>query len=472
MDLTPSAAGHAGPTRADRLALGILLAAMPLLWLPAAWTPFWGDDYHYLSGAHLANEAGTPWLTTFWPEQPLYFWRPLSQEAWWRVVEGVLGGDVRLAHAALLVFHALAAIAVGLLARTLARACAWRDAGTIAALAAMLYGVLALHLLPVHWVAAANSPLLVLFSALAMAAWLAAGQAAGARQALLAVATPPLLALALLSKESAVLAPVLMVVLSIFAGRRPGRAQVLAWVACLAVAAGWLALRARATGAPAPEYAYAFGGNLVRNTASLCAWLLNVPREALRMLATGATAAGAAWAAAAALPVLVGLGLAVRGGVSRLAPRQWLLLPVAVGIAYAPYLPLQWNSYAYYAAVAAIVPAIALARLLAGRRVAPVVALLLAVSSAIAVEGTRRLDHPGLLGRARWAESTLRELERQSPRPPLSVVVEDEQRFYAIGGAGLAWRLGLAPGDVRRVAACPQEGACLQVRADASWRLD
>src|SRR5690606_17775567 len=180
MDLTPSAAGHAGPTRADRLALGILLAAMPLLWLPAAWTPFWGDDYHYLSGAHLANEAGTPWLPTFWPEQPLYLWRPQAQ-------------------------HALAAIAVGLLARTLARACAWRDAGTIAALAAMLYGVLALHLLPVHWVAAANSPLLVLFSALAMAAWLAAGQAAGARQALLAVATPPLLALALLSKESAVL---------------------------------------------------------------------------------------------------------------------------------------------------------------------------------------------------------------------------------------------------------------------------
>src|SRR5690606_39983263 len=113
------------------------------------------------------------------------------------------------------------------------------------------------------------------------------------------------------------------------------------------------------------------------------------------------------------LPVLVGLGLAVRGGVSRLAPRQWLLLPVAVGIAYAPYLPLQWNSYAYYAAVAAIVPAIALARLLAGRRVAPVVALLPAVSSAIGVEGTRRRARPGLLRSARWAGSPPRGAARQ-----------------------------------------------------------
>lgn len=471
VELTPRPAGHAGVSRPDRLALAILLAAMGLLWLPAAWTPFWGDDYLYLSGARLANAAGAPWIATFWPEQPLYFWRPLSQEAWWRVVDGVLGGDVRLAHAALLLFHALAAASVGLLARVLAQACAWTGAGAIAALAAMLYGVLALHLLPVHWVAAANSPLVVLFSSLAMSAWLALGQAAGARHAWLAMATPLLLALALLSKESAILTPVLMLVLSIFAGRRPGPSQVLAWLACLAVAAVWLALRTRATGAPAPEYAYAFGTNLARNAVSACAWLLNVPREALRMLATGAPATGAAWTAAAAVPMLLGLGLAVRGGRLRLTPRQWLLLPVAVGIAYAPYLPLQWNSYAYYAAVAAIVPAIALARLLAGRRVAPVVAVLLALSSAVAVEGTRRLDHPGLLGRARWAESTLRELERLSPRPPLSVVVADEQRFYAIGGAGLAWRLGLAPAQVRLVGACPQAGTCLQIHADGRWQL-
>src|SRR5690606_27201296 len=178
-----------------------------------------------------------------------------------------LGGDVRLAHAALLLFHLLAAASVGLLGWTLARACAWTAAGTIGALAGALYGVLALHLLPLHWVAAANSPLLVLFSSLAMAAWLAAGQVAGARRTVLAAATPVLLALALLSKESAVLTPLLMALLALFAGRPPVRGQALAWAGCLAVAAAWLVLRAQVTAGPAPEYAYAFGANLVRNAA-------------------------------------------------------------------------------------------------------------------------------------------------------------------------------------------------------------
>ena len=210
MALTPPHAGPASAARGDRLALAIVLLAMLALWLPAAWTPFWGDDYYYLSGARLANDAGLPWLATFWPQEPLYFWRPLSQEAWWRVVDGALGGDVRLAHAALLLFHGLAAASVGLLAWSVARACAWTPAGGIAALAGALYGVLALHLLPLHWVAAANSPLLVLFSSLAMAAWLGAGRAAGAWRLALAAMVPLLLALALLAKESAVLTPVLM----------------------------------------------------------------------------------------------------------------------------------------------------------------------------------------------------------------------------------------------------------------------
>ena len=473
MDLTPRSAGPAATPRSDRLALAILLAAMLLLWLPAAWTPFWGDDYYYLSGARLANDAGVPWIATFWPEQPLHFWRPLSQEAWWRLVDGALGGDARLAHAALLLFHALATASVGVLAWTVARACAWSPAGTIAALAAALYGVLALHLLPVHWVAAANSPLLVLFSSLAMAAWLAIGQVAGVRRTGLAIATPLLLALALLSKESAVLTPVLMAGLAMFCGARPGRAQALSWAACVALVLAWLALRAQVTRGPAPEYAYAFGANLLRNAASLCAWMLNVPRESLRMLATGQVATGLAWALAVALPMLAVLALAIRGGASRLSLRQWWLLPGFVAIAYAPYLPLDWNSYAYYAAVAAILPAIALARLLAGRRRLLAAATLLSLSSWLAVEGTRQLDHPGLIGRAHWAEAALAQLQAQPPNTPLQLQVVDEQRFYAIGAHGIAWRTGLPPGDMRIVEACePSPGSCLQVEADGTVRLD
>lgn len=459
-------------TRSDRVASAVLVAAALLVWLPAIGTPFWGDDYVYLSAARAANEGGLPWIATFWPEQPPAFWRPLSQEAWWRVVDAGLADDARLAHLVLLAMHALASVAVGLLAWTLARSCRWTPASTIGVLAAGVYGVLALHLLPVHWVAAANSPLLVLFTSLAMAAWLAAGLSDGPSRAALATGVPLLTAAALLSKESAVLTPLLLVVLAAFAGREPRAAQRKAFAACILVVLAWLALRTQVVAPPAPQYAYGFGANLPRNAASMAAWLFNVPREALRMLATGEVALGLAWAAAVAAPVVVAVLLGCREALGRLSRRQWLLLPVFVVLAYAPYLPLAWNSYAYYAAVAAVLPAIVLARLLAGRRRAVTACVLLSLSSWLAVEGTRLADHPGLIGRARWAESVLATLESRPPAAPVHLQVDDAQRFYAIGAHGVAWRTGLPMGDIHPVADCGAvPGTCLRFAADGSVRL-
>ena len=454
----------------DVLAAVVLCGFAALLWLPALWTPFWGDDYFYLHGARAANEAGQPWLQTFWPEHPMKFWRPLSQEAFWRVVEGALGADALLAHGVNLVLHLSAAACVGVFGHALARACVWEQPRAVALLSFSFYVVLALGLLPVHWVAAANSPILVALTALILAAWVSAAQASGAARIALLAAMPALLAAALLSKESAVLTPLLMLATSLFAGARPRRGEVVAWLACLVLALAWLALRRQVTENDAAQYELVFGAGMLRNAASLGAWLLNVPREALRMIATGELLAGAAWAAAVALPVMAAWLLALRGG-GRLEPRQWGVLVLFVGLAYAPYFPLAWNSYAYYAAVAAILPTVALARCLQGRGVAVVAAVLVGASSLVAVEGTRRLDHPGLIGRAHWAEATLRELERSPPAAPLSVQVEDGQRFYAIGANGLAWRLGLKPEEVRMVDACLAVGACLQVRADGSWQL-
>ena len=104
---------------------------------------------------------------------------------------------------------------------------------------------------------------------------------------------------------------------------------------------------------------------------------------------------------------------------------------------------------------------------------APVVAALIAVSSWIAVEGTRRLDHPGLIGRARWAEATLQALERQPPPAlPLHVSVADEQRFYAIGAWGLAWRLGIPLQSIGIARECPTTGPCLVIddQGVVRWR--
>lgn len=456
----------------DALTTALLCGFALLLWLPALWTPYWGDDYVYLYVAREANEAGQSWLRTFWPDYPLQFWRPLSQEAFWRVIESVLAANVHLAHAVNLVLHLGAAACVGMLAHVLARTSGWERPRAVALLSSTFYAVLAVGLLPVHWVAAANSPILVALTALILAAWSLAPHVGGAWRVVLLAAIPILHVGALLSKESAVMTPLLMGVMSLFAGKWPRRGEAVSWLACLAVTLSWLVLRQQVTQNVTAQYGFVFGTGMLRNASLAAAWLLNVPREAFRMIVAGIPWHGVAWALVVALPVLGAWMLAVRGGASRLNARQWAALPVFAGLAYAPYFPLAWNSYAYYAAVAAILPMIMLARCLQGRGVALLAAVLVGVSSLLAVEGTRQLDHPGLVGRAHWAEATLRDVERAAPGAPLFVQVEDEQRFYAMGVHGLAWRLGMKLGDIRRVDTCPADTSCLRIHADGTWQLD
>ena len=460
------------PERSDLLVMAVLLVSAVVIWLPALWTPFWGDDYVFLQAARAANLAGQPWTETFWPLQPELFWRPLSQTAWWRVVEGVLQGDVLVAHSILLVLQLMAALGVGVLGLAVARVAGWPSPWAVAGLSAGFYGVLAVSLLTVHWVAAANSPLLVLSSTLLLASWLAASRAAAGRCLLLLALVPCLLTVALLTKESAILMPVLMLLLSRFSGARLRRGEWGVLAVSVAVAVVWLMLRSKATLPPAPQYAYVFGGNLVKNGASFGAWLLNVPREALRMIATGELLRGAGWALLAALPMLLSWALAAsKGGWARINHRQWGLLAVFAVVTYAPYFPLVWNSYEYYAAISAILPAIVLARLLQGRRIALVAAGLMALSCWVSVAGTRWLDHPGLIGRARWAETSLQQLAGQQLKAPLWVIVADEQRFYAVGAHGLAWRLELPLEQVHVVETCPTRGSgtCLQMDAEGRW---
>lgn len=451
---------------ADTVAVALLLACAVAIWIQAIWTPFWGDDYVYLYGARLANQGGQSWWQTFWPAQPLPFWRPLSQEAWWRIVEGAMASDAFIAHGAALILHLLAAAAVGLAGAALARAAGWPRSGRLGVLAGAIYGVLALNVLPVHWVAAVNSSILVMFTGLILAAWMAAGVAEGRAVRLLLLAVVPVLfVLALLSKESAVLTPVLMVGFTLFARAQWRRGHVATLAACAVIALIWLVLRAQVTTPPAAQYAYAFGINLVRNVVSLVAWLCNVPREALRMLVGGDKLYALGWIAAVTIPLVAAWWLALRGGVARLQPRQWLLVLMFTVVAYAPYFPLSWNSYAYYAAVASMLPVIVLARLLDGRRRVLVASLLLGCSGWLSVAGTRQLDHPALIGRARWAEATFRQLEQRPITPPLWVQVQDAHRFYAMGPYGLAWRLGLPLSEIHIVDACPpRPGTCLVIR--------
>ena len=454
------------------LAAGLLTVSALLMWLPALQTPFWGDDYSFLLAARASNAAHLPWWSDFWPNSPLLFWRPLSQEGYWRWVVAVLDGSAVAAHAVSLALHVVASLGVALFGLCLARACRWPHAGRIAAIAGSVHAALALHLLPLHWAAAANNAMLTLFTSVLLAAWVGAGTARPLHRGLLLACTPLLLALALLSKESAALTPVLMLVVAGFAGaRRPRLGGMLAWLACAAVVCAWLLLRARFTTTADAAYELSVGGNVVRNAASFIAWLLNVPRESLRMALEGQRLHALGWMAATALPMLAAWGIALWRGRARLGLQQWLAVPAFAVLAYGPYFLFAWNSYAYYAAIAVILPVIALARCLEDDPRLLLVAALIAISSWCAVQGSRQLDHPGLIGRARWAEALLQDLEQQPVATPLNIAIGDEHRFYALGQAGLAWRLGIAPGDIHVAARCPAHAQhCLVIDEAGDWQ--
>lgn len=462
------------PRFATWLGVALLGASVLSMWLPALHTPFWGDDYVYIHAAHAANASSAPWWSDFWPTDLHPFWRPLSQEGYWRLVDTLLGDDAFATHTVSLLLHLLASGGVALLALAISRACRWQASRATAALAGVAYAGLGMHMLPVHWAAAINNSLLTLFTTLCLAAWVHAADAAGRRRILLLASVLPALALALLSKESAALTVALMVVVRLFTGQSQARKGELATLlGCIGLTAVWLVLHARFTTHLDSAYGLALGTNLIRNSVAFTAWLSDVPREALRMAVTGPRPRAIAWIAATALPMLAAFVMAFRHGRPSMRTRQWLSVGLFAVVAYGPYFLLSWNSYAYYAAVAAILPTIALAHGAIGNPRMPVILALLAISSWTAVEGTRQLDHPGLIGRAHWAERMLQGLEHRHVGHPLWVDVRDSHRFYAVGAAGLAWRLKIPEGDIHVATQCPASASpCLRIDDDGNWRLD
>src|SRR5262249_17474742 len=188
---------------------------------------------------------------------------------------------------------------------------------------------------------------IVCWCALALAAWVHAPTRGFRARAALCVAVPVLQLLALFSKESAVLLPLLMLSVSAFAWRaaRPGRPEALAWVACAALIGPWLALRPHFVLPAPPQYQLAFDDNVLRNAAALGAWLLNVPREALRMTVQGAFAEGTTWALGAALPMAAFVYLVAPKVVRRMGLREALASIAFVVVAYGPYFLLSWQTY-------------------------------------------------------------------------------------------------------------------------------
>lgn len=452
-------------------AITALAISTVLMWLPALHVPFWGDDYVFLLQARTSHLSTAPWWSDFWPASPVKFWRPLSQEGYWRAMFACFHGSSTAMHAASLALHALASAGVGMLAFAVARACQWEQARLTAFFAGVTYATLAMHMLPVHWASAANNSMLTLFTALGLAAWISSLGARGICRILLLATIPAWQILALLTKESAVLTPLLMIVVGLFTGRSQWRrGNVLVFLACVAIIVAWLFLDARFTAGTDKVYTLTLGINTLRNGAAFVAWMLNVPREALRMALIGDAATALAWMIITALTMAAAWLVALWQGHRLLSPYQWLTAAAFAVLAYGPYFLFSWNSYAYYAAISAILPVITLAGLCTHAGKSWLVVLLVAVSSWVAVAGTRHVDRPGLIARANWGENLLQQLEKQPVGTPLRVVTSDDRRFYAVGKAGLAWRLGIAPHAIHLVRQCPAHARhCLVIEPDGGW---
>jgi protein O-mannosyl-transferase len=207
------------------------------------------DDQYYLVGNPAVRGEASPWTTPLGsPQQAL--WRPLTVVSFalqWQGPEAA--GPLRAVNVAL---HALTAVLLLLLARRLGLP------GEVAVLAALLFAVHPVHAEAVAWVSGRAELLAAALVFASWLAWLAPGRLA-------AVACAVLFAAALLSKENALVAPLLFAAGDVLIRRRPvARGRL---IALGAVAAGvWaarLAVLPQALPAGAPFGDVSLAGRLV-----------------------------------------------------------------------------------------------------------------------------------------------------------------------------------------------------------------
>ncbi len=420
------------------------------LWLPSLFTPFWGDDYFFLTQARDSRLNENSWWLPFVTASETGFWRPLSMDTGWRFVEQVLQGNVLYAHIYLWCLTFLSLMAISWFAYEFSRAMQWPQPKLIALIATALHAVHVVTYLPLHWVAAMNSPTLVLFISATLALWIALPRLQGGVRWLALVILPLLQLLALFSKELAILIPALVVVLAFFLhGKLTYKTgDFIVWLLCVVICLVWLYFYKEFTPSRHSAYGLTLGKNLVINSLSFVAWILNVPREVLRMLVMERYVLGAIWAAACSVPMAMVYWISIRTLKKTLVPMQWLAAMAFLIIAYGPYFLLAHQSYEYYAAVAIILPLLLVARALVLGNHLKIGLLLVGVSSLIAVQGTRSADYPAVIERAFWAERQIDFLQQEPINSPLLVSVANEHQFAALGVQGLEWRLNLPKGSV------------------------
>lgn len=449
-----------------RVVISLFLLFALALWLPSLFIPFWGDDYFFLVQARESRLNENSWWLPFITQSHTGFWRPLSMDTGWRFVEQVLHGDVLYAHIYSWCLTLLSLLAVGWFAYEFAQAMQWPQPKLIALLTAAMHAVHVVTYLPLHWVAAMNSPTLVFLMSATLALWIALPHLQGSVRWLALVMLPILQLLALFSKELAILIPALVVVLAVFLrGKQTYKTtDFIVWLICVGICLVWLYFYKEFTPNRHSAYGLTLGKNLVINSLSYSAWIFNVPREALRMIAMERYLLGVVWAAACFIPMAIVYWISIRALKPALTTVQWLAGLAFLVIAYGPYFLLADQSYEYYAAVAIIFPLLLVARALVVSNQLKIGLLLVGFSSLIAVQGSRSADYPAVIDRAFWAERQVEILRYDSIPLPLLVSVANEHQFAALGVRGLEWRLGLPIDSVKLTHECGRKDETLVQR--------
>ncbi len=428
-----------------RVLVPLFLLFALALWLPSLFIPFWGDDYYFLTQAREAQLAGDSWWQPFFSESATGFWRPLSMDTGWRFVEQVLAGNLLYAHLYSWFLCLLSSGAVAIFAYQLARAMEWPQAKLIGLLTAAMHAVHVASYLPLHWVAAMNSPTLVFFLCITLSVWISLPRLTGGVRLLALVSLPLLQLLALFSKEAAILIPALVGALAIFLRdkQRYTRTDKLVWALCVLICLIWLYFYKQFTPHRDSAYGITLGENLVVNSLSFIAWIFNVPREALRLIVTDSPLKGVTWALACFIPMAILYAASYLKLAREIKWHQWLALAAFMVLAYGPYFVLADQAYEYYAAVAIVIPLLLVARALSATNHLAMGLILMGLASTIAVQGTRSAEYPAVISRAIWAENQLQWLSEQHIELPLVVSINNPHQFAAIGVPGLVWRLNI-----------------------------
>ena len=307
-----------GPdARETALAVGLLAIAVAVVFGGAVRTFFSQDDFLYLAQARGLVPRPLPWF------------RPLAHIGFFSTMNGLVGLNASLWHAAALALHVLTVVLFWGLVRARASAPAALLAACVAAVHPALFTA-------AYWIAAAN---VQLAWALALAALHAESMRGRARWTAV-----PLAALAVWARETTVVLPALVMIVRLH-DRRPVRDRLMLAMS-LAVAATFAVTLVSGVAARQGEVAAAYhaqlGPHVIANLVSYLGWTVNVVLPFVRAFSDALDPTVTGWAIAAAVVLAAGACVPALRRHGWLLGAEWFLL------ALVPVLPLANHTYHYY----------------------------------------------------------------------------------------------------------------------------